>query len=199
MIVKKSIAIIGEGETEWFYFESVRTTKRYRFKMAPDFPSHSDIGHLIKLAQQYIRQQYDFVVCLVDMDRINTVPAEMERYKKMKAKRENKGIIFIETSPCTEYWFLLHFLPNLSTKAYANCDDLLPVLQQYIPGYEKTKKYLRSVDLFNYLCQNGDFERAKANAAKLCEMHDLAPDDIKSYTEVHKVFELLDKIEDTNK
>lgn len=34
----KSIAIIGEGETEWFYFDSLRVAYRYPFKVAPDFP-----------------------------------------------------------------------------------------------------------------------------------------------------------------
>ncbi len=32
-MVKKSIAIIGEGETEWFYFERLRTHKRYSFRL----------------------------------------------------------------------------------------------------------------------------------------------------------------------
>lgn len=36
--VTKSIAIIGEGETEWFYFDSLRVACRYPFKVAPDFP-----------------------------------------------------------------------------------------------------------------------------------------------------------------
>lgn len=39
MAVKKSIAIIGEGETEWFYFDSLRVACRYPFKVAPDFPN----------------------------------------------------------------------------------------------------------------------------------------------------------------
>ena len=43
--VTKSIAIIGEGETEWFYFDSLRVACRYPFKVAPDFPQHSDINH----------------------------------------------------------------------------------------------------------------------------------------------------------
>ena len=43
MAVKKSIAIIGEGETEWWYFETLRVACRYKFKVAPDFPQHSDI------------------------------------------------------------------------------------------------------------------------------------------------------------
>lgn len=29
--VTKSIAIIGEGETEWFYFDSLRIARRYPF------------------------------------------------------------------------------------------------------------------------------------------------------------------------
>lgn len=44
--VTKSIAIIGEGETEWFYFDSLRIACRYPFKVAPDFPQHSDINHI---------------------------------------------------------------------------------------------------------------------------------------------------------
>ena len=50
MAVKKSIAIIGEGETEWWYFETLR------------------------------------VACLVDMDRLIMVPAEMATYQKLKKK-----------------------------------------------------------------------------------------------------------------
>jgi len=49
--MKKSIAIIGEGETEWFYFDSLRVASRYPFRLAPDFPAHSDIDHLLKLSK----------------------------------------------------------------------------------------------------------------------------------------------------
>ena len=35
MAVKKSIAIIGEGETEWWYFDTLRIACRYKFKVAP--------------------------------------------------------------------------------------------------------------------------------------------------------------------
>ena len=70
MAVKKSIAIIGEGETEWWYFETLRVACRYKFKVAPDFPQHSDIPHMAKLAEDYVKRETDYVVCLVDMDRL---------------------------------------------------------------------------------------------------------------------------------
>ncbi len=44
--MKKSIAIIGEGETEWFYFESLRIARRYPFKLSPGFPQHADIEQI---------------------------------------------------------------------------------------------------------------------------------------------------------
>lgn len=68
--VTKSIAIIGEGETEWFYFDSLRVACRYPFKVAPGFPQHSDIKHILKLVESYLNKQYDFIVCLFDMDRL---------------------------------------------------------------------------------------------------------------------------------
>ena len=57
--VTKSIAIIGEGETGWFYFDSLRIACRYPFKVAPDFPQHSDINHILKLVESYLNKQYD--------------------------------------------------------------------------------------------------------------------------------------------
>ena len=49
--MRKSIAIIGEGETEWFYFDSLRVACRYPFKLSPGFPQHADIGHILKMAK----------------------------------------------------------------------------------------------------------------------------------------------------
>ena len=109
MAVKKSIAIIGEGETEWWYFETLRIACRYKFKVAPDFPQHSDIPHMAKLAEDYVKRETDNVVCLVDMDRLLRLPAEMATYQQLR-KSSSPNVIWIETNPCTEFWFLLHSL-----------------------------------------------------------------------------------------
>ena len=98
MTVKKSIAIIGEGETEWWYFDTLRIACRYKFKVAPDFPQHSDIPHMAKLAEEYVKRDTDYVVCLVDMDRLLRVPAEMDVYQRMKQKSPS-NVIWIETRP----------------------------------------------------------------------------------------------------
>ncbi|MDR1981568.1 MAG: RloB family protein [Tannerellaceae bacterium] len=102
--IKKSLAIIGEGETEWFYFDSLRITQRYPFKLVPGMPSHSDIGHILNLAEKYIREKFDYVLCLIDMDRMKQVPAELKKYQIEKRKKAFKDVCFIETHPCTEYF-----------------------------------------------------------------------------------------------
>lgn len=82
--VKKSVAIIGEGETEWFYIDALRQAKRYPFKIAPDFPQHSDISHMKKLVDSCLSKGYDYVVCLVDMDRILGKVKERKRYESFR-------------------------------------------------------------------------------------------------------------------
>ena len=194
-VVSKSIAIIGEGETEWFYFDSLRVACRFPFKVAPDFPQHSDIHHVLKLVESYIDKQYDYVVCLFDMDRLYQFPSEMQLYqrakKKYSVKKYAERVIFIETNPCSEFWFLLHFLPNVVCRRYDSYEQLLPELQKYMPEYEKTKRYFKRTNLYKFLTENGDLERAIQNSEKLCLLSEKTPEDLIAYSEVYKVIELL--------
>lgn len=199
MAVKKSIAIIGEGETEWWYFETLRIACRYKFKVAPDFPQHSDIPHMAKLAEDYVKRETDYVVCLVDMDRLLRLPKEMATYQQLK-KRSRRNVIWIETNPCTEFWFLLHFLPQLSTKHYETYEDVLPDLQRYMPGYEKTARYFRKNNLYKYLTEHGDIQRAIGYAKELTRISEATPEDKRAYSQMHLVFELIESMnaEETN-
>ena len=190
MAVKKSIAIIGEGETEWWYFDTLRIACRYKFKVAPDFPQHSDIQHMAKLADEYVKRDTDYVVCLVDMDRLLRVPAEMATYQQLK-KKSPRNVIWIETNPCTEFWFLLHFLPQISTKHYETYEDVLPDLQHYMPGYEKTARYFKKNNLYKYLTENGDLGRAIGYAEELTRLSEVSPEDKMAYSQMHLVFKLI--------
>ena len=98
---------------------------------------------------------------------------------------------WIETNPCTEFWFLLHFLPQLSTKHYETCDDVLPDLQRYMPGYEKTARYFKKNNLYKYLTEHGDLQRAIGYAKELTRLSESTPEDKIAYSQMHKVFELI--------
>ena len=111
---RKSIAIIGEGLTEYRYVDDMRTTERYRFSLVPGIPKHSDLDDIVKLANERVKAGYDYVLCLIDMDVIEGNHEKMEHYKALK--KDNPKIIFVESSPCTEYWFLMHYMPRPSSK-----------------------------------------------------------------------------------
>ncbi|MCH5224222.1 MAG: RloB domain-containing protein [Muribaculaceae bacterium] len=186
----KSIAIIGEGETEWFYFESLRIALKYPFKIAPAMPQHSDISHMMKLVEEYLSKDYDVVICLIDMDRLLTNKKEFNKYKQIKAKSTDR-VIWIETNPCTEFWFLLHFLPELAVKHYTTCEEVIVDLQKYMPGYEKTRKYFRKIKLYEFLRENGDIERAKRYSEQLFKLSQSSPEDNIAYSQIHLVLNLL--------
>lgn len=190
----KSIAIIGEGETEWFYFDSLRSFCRYPFRIAPDFPQHADIVHFIKMAEQYDSEGYDKIVCLIDMDRILANPAEMNAYRSIRKRTEKlyANIEFIETNPCTEFWFLLHYMPNLHHKHYGSYRELENELRIYMPGYDKTKRYFQRTNLYQYLTTNGNLELARANSKILSEISKQNKDDYIAYSEVYKVFNIIE-------
>jgi len=121
--VRKSIAIIGEGLTEYRYVDDIRTTERYRFSLAPGIPKHSDADDIVRLAQERLRAGYDYVLCLIDMDVIESNHEKMEHYRTLKREK---------SSPCTEYWFLMHYMPGPSSKEYADYDAVAQALRRHM-------------------------------------------------------------------
>lgn len=109
-------------------------------------------------------------------------------------KKYSGKVIFVETNPCTEFWFLLHFLPNVICRSYESYEQLASSLRKYMPGYEKTKKYFKRVALYDFLTENGDLNRAISNSEKLCNICKQSPEDQKAYSEIHKVIKLLDEL-----
>lgn len=158
------------------------------------FPQHADIDHILKLAKTKLSEGYDYVICLIDMDRLYEKPAEMKKYQSFKSRKENRDIMFIETSPCTEFWFLLHFLPDNAVRHFQNYDQLIPELRKYMPGYEKTKHYFIRTKLYDYLRDNSSIERAKDNEEKLSLLSKESPEDKIAYSEIYKVIDLLNKL-----
>ena len=75
---RKSIAIIGEGLTEYRYVDDMRTTERYRFSLVPGIPKHSDVDDIVNLANERVKAGYDYVLCLIDMDVIEGNHEKME-------------------------------------------------------------------------------------------------------------------------
>jgi hypothetical protein len=191
---KFKVTIIGEGETEWYYFNNLKSTERYKFKVTPELPKHSDYKTIIKTARKKRDEGYDLVFCVLDMDRIVANPTELNGYNQKKSKsRLNKNIVFVETMPSIELWFLLHFYTNYSNKIYLNYNAVSKELKKHMPNYDKTIKYLKKVNLYDFLIQKGNFTQAKEFAERLNTEKIESANQFFNYTTITKLLDELNK------
>ena len=63
----------------------------------------------------------------------------------------------------------------------------MKIMSSYFQNY-------RSTCQDKYLTENGDLERAVKNSETLCQLCKATPEDLKAYSEIHKVIELLNHI-----
>lgn len=190
--VRKSIAIIGEGLTEYRYVDDMRTTERYRFSLVPGIPKHSDIDDIVNLAKERVNAGYDYVLCLIDMDVIESSHDKMAHYRSLK--KYNPKIIFVESSPCTEYWFLMHYMPGPSSKEYADYNAVAQELKKHIPDYDKTETFFNKTHIYRELKEKGDLAQAIELSRGLDKLHATAPEVYKSYTQMYKLFDIIREI-----
>ena len=190
--VRKSIAIIGEGLTEYRYVDDMRTTERYRFSLVPGIPKHSDIDDIVNLAKERVYSGYDYVLCLIDMDVIEGNHDKMEHYRSLK--KENPKIIFVESSPCTAPTLLMHYMPGPSSKEYADYDAVAQELKKHIPNYEKTEAFFNKTHIYRELKEKGDMVKAIELSRELDKLHATEPEVYKSYTQMYKLFDIIREI-----
>ena len=189
---RKSIAIIGEGLTEYRYVDDLRTTERYRFSLVPGIPKHPDLDDIVNLANERVKAGYDYVLCLVDMDVIEGNRDKMEHYRVLR--KENPAIIFVESCPCTEYWFLMHYMPRPSSKEYADYDAVAQELKKYIANYDKTEAFFNKTHIYRELKEKGNMERAIELSRELSALRATEPEVYKSYSQMYKLFDIIAKI-----
>lgn len=174
-IPRSAVAIVGEGDTEWHYFTSMKQTERFPFKVSPELPKHSSIDAIIKRAHSLVNEGYSKVFCVLDLDIHCSNNQKFQDYqaKKSRAIKKSKNkIVFIESMPCIEIWFFLHFC-SFSTKEYANYDELKPDLKKYLPDYDKSSKFFTSKNFYERLLEQGSIENALELAEKLLEYYQM--------------------------
>ena len=158
----------------------------------PGIPKHSDLDDIVNLANERVKAGYDYVLCLIDMDVIEGNHDKMEHYRALK--RENPKIIFVESSPCTEYWFLMHYMPRPSSKEFPNYDAVAQELKKHIPNYKKTETFFNKTHIYRELKEKGDMARAIEMSRDLDELHEKEPEVYKSYSQMYKLFDIIKDI-----
>ena len=181
---KYQVAIVGEGVTEWHYFNDLKQENKFPYKISPELPKSSNYKYIFRKAVQLIEEGYDKVYCVLDVDIFKQDKKEEQKYLNEKRKlNKNTNISIIETMPCIEYWFLLHFI-EFSAKIYPSYDSLEKTLKKFLPDYEKSSAYLKKIRIYKTLIKLGDMEKAKKTAIKLRAAKEENDNNLFPYTEI---------------
>ena len=141
---KKTMLIICEGETEKIYFENLKAAERKtEINLKPELPGHRN--DCLSIVEKAIKRKgdYDRVWCVFDLD---AAYKEMNKYKKALEKASHQDIETVESYPCFEVWFLLHFL--YTTRMFTNCKQVIQSLKKYIKDYSKRQEYHLKKNLY---------------------------------------------------
>lgn len=139
------VLIVCEGEkTEPYYITALRDHFGLsQANIVIDPKSDSSPTSVVKYAKELIKENstdpYNHVYCVIDRDRHADFQKAVDQVNGFRSKETELHLII--SSPCFEYWILLHFV--YTTKAFgasgdSPCQELISTeLKQYIPDYEK--------------------------------------------------------------
>lgn len=198
-----TIKIYGEGFTEWFYFDGLRTNNRFRFSMVPDVPknSRSSYKQNLKLIEKELKkkaqERADAIFLVIDTDTLVKNKEQYSIYLATKDRYKKQGVIFIESHPCIELWFLYHLISKFARTNYETYEALRPSVEAVLPGYEKTAKYYQKNKFFkeNILLNATNRTQAISYSLRACKYEPIEQE-IANYTELFKAihfFRLLQK------
>lgn len=194
---RKNIVIIGEGLTEFYYFNSLRQSYR-QLQIRPVYPHHSSSMEELELEiDKAVDDGCPYIVCVVDMDNKKD-EKEKWAYERLKKRKEGKHWIrkkgleyeirFIETEPCTELFFLFYFI--YTTHHFGHQPELLHELNKHCL-YEKKESFFRKHPLHQYFEKSGgDFMQALRNAAQSMKEKEETDRDY-TYSQMAELFDAL--------
>lgn len=195
--LKHSVLILGEGPTEFYYFNSLRDVVK-GLTIRPDYLKHTSMRELEEKIEGGIADGYDRIFCVIDMDTKDEEP-ERCQYARMKKKyakpinKPKKGIYcevrFFETHRCTELFFLYYF--RYTARMYNDQLALLEDLNKKC-GYEKTIDFFRkSKGLHSYFEKQGGKLDAAINNAKHSMSEKLSDGRTYTYSELGEMIDEL--------
>lgn len=184
--VKKKYAVVGEGLTEWFYFNGMKQVENFNFDLKPDMPKHSDINSIFLKAESLLEKGYDKVFCVIDCDKFHSEKTTRARYEKYR--KQNAKITFIENMPCIEFWFWLHFIKSYSDKIFIDDKAITKELRKFIKSYEKKEGFFRKTNLYEFLKADNKLKRALAHSKSSWKRKSGSSNALFSFSRMHVLF-----------
>ena len=197
---KERTLILGEGPTEFYYFESLREVFP-GLTIRPDYPKHTSLKELEAKIAEGVNLGYSHIFCIIDMDTKDSVMerSQYERLKKRYAEpivKPKKGlnceVKFFETHRCTELFFLYYF--RYTSRAYSDQDSLIKDLNKCVEYCKTIEFFNKAKGLHSYFERHGgSLESAISNAEhSVCEKNESNRD--YTYSELGELMNELKKL-----
>ena len=179
---RSRITVIGEGLTERWYFEHLRTVKGYRYDCKPRFFAHQSYEDMMKLID-WVLQNGGIAVCVCDADITRDNEERAKKLQAMKALYAKDERVFIcDSMPSIEFWFLIHYMNT--SKYFKDADAVIKVLKKFIPSYVKTGTFLEKQSWVSEMSTDEKQNDACKRAALLGPQEE-------SYSEIYKAIALF--------
>jgi hypothetical protein len=128
---------------------------------------------------------YDAIWCVFDRDVLDqTKPKDFDEVYNNARK---KGVLFAESLPCFEVWFLLHYI--IPSRNYPNGHAVEVELCQHLEGYCKETQWLRRSEIYKILKKFQPI--ALANAKQLTASNQQTPDPTATFSDVFTLIESI--------
>jgi len=181
---KSGIYIVGEGITEQYYFSHIKKLFGFHCTIKPRFFGNTSIAEMRKKIEELLRGDI-FVICVFDSDVSTHNESERKKLEQLRNKyRKNKNLLFCNSLPSIEYWFLLHH--ENTNRHFRDAKAAERALKKYIKDYEKTAQFLEKEKWVYDLCEKNKLRQA-IERSKFFEQKD------GSYTNMHAAFAILQK------
>jgi len=193
---KKSIIIYCPGLDEKKYLEHLKND-RYPGIPIDIKPKMGKADKFNKVIKQ-IENEFDFkginglqIFYVNDMDAIVRQHKEntYETRKNRLLKKAGESVLFIESMPSIEFWFLVHF--ECRDRLYLTCDEVIHQLKHegYLSDYDKKQDYTEKV----YSKLRDRIDEAIKNSRMICSRQRV-DNERYSYTLMHVLIEQLDRM-----
>lgn len=139
---KTGIFIIGEGITEQYYFKHLKNIYDFRCHLHPRLFHNNCINDISKAIKE-LSGTGIIILCVFDADVAKRNKSENQKLKELHNEYENdKNIIFCDSLPSIEYWFLLHYKDTCPN--YTKASEAEKQLKKHIKNYKKKEFFLKN-------------------------------------------------------
>lgn len=177
-----AITIIGEGETERFYFTHLKRLNGYNYVCKPRNFAEQNIYDIQRQVERVLADD-GIAVCVFDVDVTRIHQADKAKFDTMRKRyANNPSVIICESMPSIEFWFLLHYLNT--NRYFATSDDVIAAIHRYLPTFSKQQSYLSKENWVATLLADNKLTTAINNATAIGEEGE-------SYSNLHKLFAIL--------